>query len=134
MKMSWRRIILPAAGAFLAAGLLAGTVYLKRVADYRRAVEETVIEEVDLFRISDGTYTGEYDVGLVYARVEVAVAGGAITDIRILEHKNGRGGPAETVTGAIVEQQRIGVDAVTGATNSSTVIKKAVENALRQGL
>ena len=60
--------------------------------------------------------------------------GGAITGIRILEHKNDRGGPAEAVVEAIVDQQRIGVDAVTGATNSSTVLKKAVENALRQGL
>lgn len=116
------------------AGLAFGGVYLKRVADYQRAVRETVIQEVDLTRVADGTYTGEYDVGLVYARVEVTVAGGVITDVRILEHKNGRGGPAEAVTGAIVDQQRIGVDAVTGATNSSTVLKKAVENALRQGL
>ena len=41
---------------------------------------------------------------------------------------------AEAVAGAIVHQQRIGVDAVTGATISSTILKKAVENALRQGL
>ena len=114
--------------------LLCGMVYLKHVADYRRAVRETVIEEIDLSQVSDGTYGGEYDAGLVSARVEVTVVGGAITGIRILEHKNDRGGPAEAVVEAIVDQQRIGVDAVTGATNSSTVLKKAVENALRQGL
>ena len=134
MRISKKRIALTAAGVCLLAGLAFGGVYLKRVADYQRAVRETVIQEVDLTRVADGTYTGEYDVGLVYARVEVTVAGGVITDVRILEHKNGRGGPAEAVTGAIVDQQRIGVDAVTGATNSSTILKKAVENALRQGL
>lgn len=134
MKPSGKRIALAAAGVCLLAGVLAGGIYLKRVADYQRAVRETVIEEIDLSRVSDGTYTGEYDVGFVYARVEVTVEGGIITDVRILEHKNGRGGPAEAVTGAIVDQQRIGVDAVTGATNSSTVLKKAVEDALRQGL
>lgn len=134
MKMSSKRAALAAAGACLLAGVLSGGIYLKHVADYQRAVRETVIQEVNLSRVADGTYTGEYDVGFVYAKVEVTVAGGAITDVRILEHKNGRGGPAEAVTGAIVDQQRIGVDAVTGATNSSTVLKKAVENALRQGL
>lgn len=134
MRMSGKRIALTAAGVCLLAGLLFGGVYLRRVADYQRAVRETVIEEIDLSRVAGGTYTGGYDVGFVYARVEVTVADGVITDIRILEHKNGRGGPAEAVTGAIVDQQRIGVDAVTGATNSSTVLKKAVENALRQGL
>ncbi len=128
------RSLLTAGAACLLAGLLCGAVYLKRVVDYQRAVRETRIEEVDLSRVSDGTYTGEYDTGLVSARVEVRVESGEITDIRILEHKNERGGPAEAVTEAIVSQQRIEVDAVSGATNSSTIIKKAVENALRQGL
>lgn len=134
MKMSRKRAALAAAGACLLAGVLSGGIYLKRVADYQRAVRETVIQEVNLSRVADGTYTGEYGVGFVYAKVEVTVAGGVITDVRILEHKNGRGGSAEAVAGAIVHQQQIGVDAVTGATNSSTVLKKAVENALRQGL
>ena len=122
------RSLLTAGAACLLAGLLCGADYLKRVVDYQRAVRETRIEEVDLSRVSDGTYTGEYDTGLVSARVEVRVEGGEIMDIRIL------GGPAEAVTEAIVSQQRIEVDAVSGATNSSTIIKKAVENALRQGL
>ena len=39
-------------------------------------------------------------------------------------------GTVEAIPGEIVAQQRIGVDAVSGATDSSTVIQKAVENAL----
>ena len=66
----------------------------------------------------------------VYAKVEVTVQNGVITNIDILEHKNGRGSSAEVVVDRIVEEQKIEVDAVSGATNSSTVIKKAVENAL----
>ena len=38
------------------------------------------------------------------------------------------------VINEIVDEQRINVDAVSGATNSSIVIKKAVENALKSGL
>lgn len=100
MKLFRKKLVRLAAGACFLACLLCGMVYLKHVADYRRAVRETVIEEIDLSQVSDGTYGGEYDAGLVSARVEVTVVGGAITGIRILEHKNDRGGPAAgTVTG-----------------------------------
>lgn len=76
-------------------------------------------------------YVGEYDVDFVYAKVEVTVQNGAVTNIDILEHKNGRGKPAEIVADRIIQEQRIDVDAVSGATNSSVVIKKAVENAFK---
>ena len=62
--------------------------------------------------------------------MEVTVLNGALTDIAILEHKNERGQSAETVIDRILAEQQIDVDAVSGATNSSTVLKKAVENAL----
>lgn len=64
--------------------------------------------------------------------MEVAVQNGEITNIRILEHKNGRDQAGEAVIEKIVSEQRIDVDAVSGATNSSIVLKKAVENALKQ--
>ena len=57
-----------------------------------------------------------------------------IEKIRILEHKNERGQVAETIVDQIVSEQKIDVDAISGATNSSKVIKKAVENALENGL
>ena len=66
----------------------------------------------------------------IYAKVEVTIQNGEITGIRILEHKNEHGQAAEAVVDRIVAEQRIDVDAVSGATNSSTVLKKAVENAL----
>ena len=66
----------------------------------------------------------------IRAKVAVTVQDGAITGIELLEHKNGRGEAAETVLEEIVSQQRIAVDAVSGATNSSIVLEKAVENAL----
>ena len=113
-----------------AAALLCLAVYMKSVAAYQRVVQETRFEEVDLNAIPDGTYTGEYDVQFIRAKVAVTVQDGAITEIQLLEHKNGRGEAAETVLEEIVSQQRIAVDAVSGATNSSIVLEKAVENAL----
>lgn len=114
-------------------GLIVLAVYLKRVADYKRAVREISIEEISISDVPDGVYIGVCDVDLIRARVEVTVQGKKITDIRILEHENGRGQAAEVVVEKIVSEQRIDVDAVSGATNSSTVLKKAVENALEEG-
>lgn len=110
--------------------LIGTAVYVKSVADYKRAVKETSLDDIDISRISDGTYIGEYDVNFIYAKVEVTVQNGRITDIVLLEHKNERGKSAEIITDRIIEQQKTDVDAVSGATNSSIVIKKAVENAL----
>ena len=87
---------------------------------------------MDTSNVKDGTYDGEYDAGYIYAKVEVTVSNGEILGIRILEHENERGTPAETIINRIIEQQNTKVDAVSSATNSSLVIEKAVENALRR--
>lgn len=113
-------------------GVLALGAYLKNVSDYKKKVEMTTIREINLSDIPDGTYEGEYNVDFIYAKVSVTVQDGEIKNIVILEHKNGHGQPAEVVTDRIVEEQRIDVDTVSGATNSSIVLKKAVENALDQ--
>lgn len=111
--------------------LIWGAVYLKRTADYQQAVRETTFDEIDITNVSDGSYIGEYDVDFIYAKAEVTVENGKIASINILEHKHERGKSAETVIAKIIEEQKIDVDAVSGATNSSIVIKKAVENALK---
>lgn len=111
--------------------LICGAVYLKKVADYKQAVRETIFDEIDVANVSDGIYMGEYDVNFIYAKVEVTVVNGKIVNINILEHRHERGKAAETVIKKIIEEQKIDVDAISGATNSSTVIKKAVENALK---
>lgn len=118
--------------AILAAGGVL-TVYLNRVSNYKRSVREISIEEISLSNVPNGVYVGECDVDMIYAKVEVAVHNGAIAGIRILEHKNERGQAAEAVVERIVSEQKIDVDAVSGATNSSVVLKKAVENALKNG-
>ena len=46
--------------------------------------------------------------------------------------KLGRGKAAEVIVDKVVATQKIDVDAVSGATNSSNVIKKAIENAVTQ--
>ena len=131
MKLSRKRILLSTAILLiLLISLIFTAVYLKNVTDYKKAVKETTFKNLNISSIPDGVYVGEYDVDFVYAKVKVTVQSGVITNIDILEHKNGRGSRAEVVVDRIIEEQKIEVDAVSGATNSSTVIKKAVENAL----
>lgn len=131
MRMSKKKVVLLVIMLLLLIGLVWGIIYLKSVTDYKQAVKETTFEEINISDISDGVYIGEYDVNFIYAKVEVTVQNGEITNINILEHRNERGKAAEAITNKIVDEQKIDVDAISGATNSSTVIKKAVENALK---
>lgn len=127
-----KRLVLCVVILFFLIALTGTAVYLKSVADYKQAVKKTALEGIDISKVPDGIYIGEYDVNFIYAKVEVTVQNGSIADIVLLEHKNGRGKAAEIITDKIVEQQKTDVDAVSGATNSSIVIKKAVENALHE--
>ncbi len=130
MKLSRKKIFSLTAIFLFLIGFIFLAGYLKSVADYKTAVKETAFSDIDISQIPDGVYVGEYDVDFIFAKVEVTVQDGAVINIDILEHKNGRGKPAEIVVDRMVEEQKIDVDAVSGATNSSIVIKKAVENAL----
>jgi uncharacterized protein with FMN-binding domain len=101
--------------------------------EYQTKIKAIAITGVDLSKVKDGTYVGEYDVEYIYAKVAVTVESGIIKEIKILDHRNERGKRGEDVIQRILENQSVEVDTVSGATNSSNVIRKAVENALKQG-
>lgn len=134
MKLSRKRILLYLTVILLLIGSIFLSIYIKGVLDYRKAVNEITFDNINISDVADGIYFGECDVNFIYAKVEVTVESGEIISIDILEHKNGRGKSAESVIDEIVNEQKIDVDAVAEATNSSKVIKKAVENAIRKGL
>jgi uncharacterized protein with FMN-binding domain len=113
--------------------LMAGGMFFKMTKDAEAALAALKYADVDMSRVVDGAYQGEADAGLVYAKVEVDVRNHAIDGVKILEHRNGRGGAAEAITGRMVAQNRYDVDAVSGATLSSQTIKSAVSLALKQG-
>ena len=131
MRISKKKTVLFVIMFLLLVGFVLGILYLKSVADYKQAVRETTFEDINISDIPDGVYVGEYDVDFIYAKVEVTVQNGEITNINILEYRHERGKTAEVITDSIVDEQKIDVDAISGATNSSIVIKKAVENALK---
>ncbi len=112
------------------AGIIALLMYFKSVNDYKHKVAILEIHEIDLSTIPDGTYVGDCNVDFIYAKVEVTVKNRVIAEINLIQHKNGKGKSAEKILDNIVKEQSVNVDTVSGATNSSKVIMKAVENAL----
>jgi uncharacterized protein with FMN-binding domain len=94
------------------------------------AYENSDFSRLDLTKVENGTYTGSEDANIIKVTVEVTVKDHAITKINLLEHKNGQGKPAEVIIDDIVAANSLEVDAISGATYSSQVIKTAVYNAL----
>lgn len=132
-KMWWHRAFTIWMAACITAHIAA---YIIDFNAYQRNIEKAAqvlesFEEIDCTKIADGVYVGEYDAGYIYAKVEVEIRGGELLSIRLLEHRNERGKPAEAIIDDIIAEQKINVDAVSGATNSGNVIKTAVGNALQ---
>lgn len=114
----------------LVIGIGFGLSYLKRYNDYKNEVADIEINEVNLTQIKDGVYVGEYDVDFISAKVQVEIKDSEIKDIEFIEYHHDRGEKAKRILQDMIDEQRIEVDTITGATNSSKVIQKAVENAL----
>ena len=98
---------------------------------YQKNIAAVEVQGMDAAELRDGIYDGEYDVGYIYAKVRVTVKEGRMEDITILQHDNERGKPAEEILREMIEQQNTAVDAISGSTNSSQVLKKAIEQALQ---
>lgn len=107
-----------------------GGRYMKSVSQNKKEISAISFTEIDLADVPDGVYQGEYDAGQVSAKVQVMVKEHAIEEIDLLKHLNGKGQSAEKILDKMVEKQSVDVDAVSGATCSSKVLRKAVENAL----
>lgn len=107
--------------------------YISEVSSYKSIVSALVISDVDLAQVKDGTYEGSCDARMVAAGVSVTVKNHKIVDIALLRHKNDKGQKAEGIPEMVVKAQSLKVDTVSGATNSSKVILKAIQTALENG-
>lgn len=113
-------------------GLTFGAKYLYDFNVYKSITSSLNIENVDLSKVKDGIYIGELDAKIVAAETKVTVENGKIINIELLKHKNGRGESAEAILSKVISEQSLDVDMVSGATNSSKVILKSIENALKE--
>ena len=110
-----------------------GGKFLSNMTKYKKAIADIVIETPDISRIQNGTYNGVFDANMISADVDVIVKDHRITEIVLNEHNNGRGASAEAITEEVILKQSLEVDTISGATNSSKVILKAIEIALENG-
>ena len=125
-----KKIILVAVSVMVLLVVIFGGKYLISVQKYKKTVKDIKISSVDLSKISDGKYTGSCDALYVAAEVSVTVKNHKITNIILLKHKTERGKQAEIITDKVMKVQSLQVDTISGATNSSKVILKSIENAL----
>lgn len=101
--------------------------YLER--NLAKILDETILE-IDLSLSADGTYGGTFNVFPIAASVEVSIKDGQITSIKLLKHSHGQGSAAEDIPNRVIEAQSLAIDTIAGATYSSKVILKAIEDAL----
>lgn len=118
----------------LVAGISFAANYIYQLNEYKRRIAAISVSNVDLSKIPDGSYTGSYDAIMIAAKVRVNIHNHQISGIDLIYHKNERGKKAEAVINEVKAAQSLQVDTITGATNSSKVILKAVQNALTCGL
>jgi uncharacterized protein with FMN-binding domain len=125
--------------AFLALCVAAGALVLGSCGGLKKqgeAIDAIRIGSVDLAAVKDGNYEQREDYGLDTAKVKVTVKGGRLESVELVEHKHGPGKKhsGEPVIARVIEKQSLQVDVVSGATSSSKVVLKAIENALKQGI
>ena len=128
-----KKIILVVVCLVVAGTALLGGKYLSDVGKYKKIVSDIEIQTPDISKVNDGSYNGVFDAIIVSADVDVHIKDNMIDAIVINEHKNERGEKAEVITDEVLASQSLNVDTVSGATNSSKVILKAIENALENG-
>lgn len=99
--------------------------------EFSNEISKVEIGNLDLSSKADGVYEGVFDFNeAVGARVKVMIENNKIMRIEILEHRTGLGGKAEAILDKVIDAQSLNVDAISGATGSSKIILKAIENSL----
>lgn len=109
--------------------LLIGFMFSK-MKETQEMSDALTFQSVDLSKIEDGNYMGTCQTGLVKVVVSVQVKDGRLRSIDLMTHEHGLGKEAEKITEQMLQQNRIDVDEISGATISSRAIRKACEAAL----
>jgi len=88
---------------------------------------------IDLTKLTDGDHFGVYSDGKSAYKVNVNIKDHSITGITILENgSTAKAKKAERVIDEVMTAQKTDVDVISGATEESQALLKAVENALLQ--
>lgn len=114
--------------------IIAGFIGVKNMQSNLESLKDLEIANIDISKVGDGTYTGSCQVFPITVEVEVTINNHQITGVNLLKHQNGQGAPAEAILNKVVDAQTLQVDIVSGATYSSIVILRAIENSLKNAI
>ena len=88
------------------------------------------VNEINLSNIDDGEYIGKANYGFEY-EVKVHIKNHNIDNIEIVKNRDSfYARLAEGIKHKIIREQKVNIDAVTGATTTSKILMKAVETAV----
>ena len=91
------------------------------------------VEDVDVSGHADGTYRGSFSYNRFTYVVDTTLRDGRYDAIVIVANRDTeRARRAEAVTDRVIERQSLHVDVVTGATNTSKALLKAIEVGVRR--
>jgi uncharacterized protein with FMN-binding domain len=131
----YRPLFVPAGVGLLLAviALVFGIRFGAAQSRFRAVISETraALPAAELSSLSDGTRRATAADGEVSATVEVTVAAGRISAMKLVAGKNVDEGLAATLFARVREKGALTVDAVSGATASSAVLLKAIGDAAR---
>ena len=111
--------------------LLGTSGCLSLTASMKKRLAKIENEDIDMETVEDGIFEGRSELAPVKVDVKVLVENHKLIKVELLRHECGLGHPADVIVDKMVEQNTWDVDAVSGATVSSEIIKNAVNKALR---
>ena len=111
--------------------LLGTSGCLSLTASMKKNLAKIENEDIDMETVEDGIFEGHSELDPVKVDVKVLVENHKLIKVELLRHECGLGHPADVIVDKMVEQNTWDVDAVSGATVSSEIIKNAVNKALR---
>ena len=128
-----KKKILIVVGIVLVLAVAGGTIFKMKLSQMEEEVkmEFERVADVDISAVPDGTYSAKWGKFVNNADLEVVVKDGKIEKINMNKMDAGSGYEALETIDRIVENQKVKVDAVTGATTSSKVIMITTAKALQ---
>ena len=99
-----------------------------------REIADMQLSMPDLGHTKSGNYFGAASTKMVKAEVAVSIRNHRIKNIELINHETGVGKKAEVLTDSVISYQTVELDVISGATVSSKIILKAIENAVNKSI
>jgi len=130
-RARYRPLILPLAAAVLLIAITGvfGGMFISAQARFGAVIAATARTAVPGGAFVDGTRSATASEGDVSATVEVTVAAGVVSGVRLLAGKNVDAALVDAIRERISAAGSLSVDAVSGATASSNVVRAAISAA-----